>query len=72
MDKPITIIVDETEKSLINTINDSRLPAFIIEPILEKILGEIKIAKQNQLQVDLEKYQKSLDKDNKDSDKDVR
>lgn len=64
MDKPITIVVEETEKKIVDLINTSGLPAFVIEPILRKLSNEAMIAKKKQYDIDMEKYQKSLAESN--------
>lgn len=67
MDKPIMLIRKETIEKLANVINESGLPAFIIEPILKDFLSETKIAMQKQFEVEKSQYEESLKrKDNKD------
>lgn len=63
MDKPLTLVAYDFENSLIDTINNSGLPAFIIRPMLERILTSVKQAEQRQLKVDMEAYEQSLKKE---------
>ena len=42
MNKPITIVREETKEQIANIINNSGLPAFVIEPILQEFLMEVK------------------------------
>lgn len=60
MDKPISVVIEEVEKNLIDTINTSNLPAFVIESILYKLFNEAQIAKKRQYDMDLKKYQESI------------
>ena len=65
MDKPITLVMEETKLSIINIINDSKLPIYIIEPIIKGLYNEIS---QLSLQFSLsekEKYQKSIEENAK-------
>lgn len=41
MEKPITMVIDETKNSIITAINRSGLPAFILEMIIKDIYNEI-------------------------------
>jgi hypothetical protein len=60
MNKPSTIIYEEFKQDLANLINNSGLPAFIIEPVLRDYLIEIKTLAQKQYQADKAEYEKSL------------
>lgn len=67
MNKPITITYEEFKNKLADLINYSGLPTFMMEPILQNYLTEIRLAAQKQYQYDKEAYEKSLEiKDNKD------
>lgn len=63
MNKPSTIIYEEFKQNLANLINDSGLPAFIIEPVLRDYLNEVRIMSQRQYQLDMTEYEKSLTKE---------
>ena len=60
MNKPSTIIYEEFKQSLANLINNSGLPAFVIEPVLQNFLNETRMIMQRQYQSDLAEYEKSL------------
>lgn len=60
MNKPSTIIYEEFKQNLANLINDSGLPAFIIEPVLRDYLNEVRLMAQRQYQADKAAYEKSL------------
>lgn len=58
--KPITVARVELVECLKNVINDSMLPAFIIEPILKDMYLETKAVAQKQYELDKQKYEKAL------------
>lgn len=58
--KPITLVHEELITDLTNIINNSKLPAFIIEPVLKDLYLEIKAMSQRQLVRDKEMYNQSL------------
>ena len=60
MNKPITIKREEFKECMAGIINDSGLPAFIIEPILQEFLVETKNAARMQYQYDLKQYEAYL------------
>ena len=65
MNKPSTIIYEEFKQNLAALINQSGLPAFIVEPVLREYLSEIRIMAQKQYQADVAEYEKSLVEENK-------
>ena len=60
MEKPITMVVDETRQSLIKTINESNLPPFIIEMMLKDIYTEVNQLNINVSTREKEEYLQSL------------
>lgn len=64
MNKPITVVYEEFKQNLANLINNSGLPAFVIEPILQNYLNETRIAMNKQYQIDKDKYEKTLKENN--------
>lgn len=64
MNKPITVLHEEFKQDLTNLINDSGLPAFIIEPILQSYLNEVRVIMKNQYQIDKTQYEESLADEN--------
>lgn len=60
MNKPITIVYEELKQDLANLINKSGLPAFVIEPMLQNYLNEIKTIAQKQYLADKEQYNEFL------------
>ena len=64
MNKPITIKREELKECIMNTINCSGLPAFIIEPILQEFLIEVKNAAKRHYEHDLKEYEEYLQSQN--------
>ena len=60
MNKPITIIHEEFKQQLADLINNSGLPAFMVEPILQNYLNEVKVVIKKQYELDKVQYEKSL------------
>ena len=63
MEKPISVIYEEFKNELASLINNSGLPAFVIEPILNDYLNEIKIIKERQYQTEKARYEEFLKKE---------
>jgi len=57
--KPAIIKFKETEQRLIEIINNSGLPAFILVSMVEKILVKLQELEQQDLQKETEEYNKS-------------
>ena len=60
MNKPMTIIREELKAQIAEAINDSKLPAFAIEPILQEFLFQIKNVAMLQYENDKQEYEKFL------------
>ena len=52
--KPLTLQVQETEQEIVNTINKSNLPAYVLKQILKDIYQQIETIEQQEI----EEYQK--------------
>jgi preprotein translocase subunit SecB len=63
MDKPITVVYEDLKQKLANLINNSGLPAFMIEPILQSFLYETREIAKRQYQLDKIQYEKFLDEE---------
>lgn len=61
MDKPVTIIREELIESMVGLINESKLPLFVIESILKDLHLEVKNAAKQQLEIDKQQYQSSIE-----------
>lgn len=60
MNKPITIVREEVKEQIAAIINNSGLPAFVIEPILQDFLMEVKNVAIRQYEYDKQQYNASL------------
>lgn len=60
MNKPTSIVREEFKNNLVNLINDSGLQMFIIEPILQSVLAEVRAVANAQLEMDKKRYEESL------------
>ena len=60
MNKPITVVREETKQMIANVINDSGLPAFVIEPILQEFLTEIRYVAKKQYETEKAQYEQFL------------
>ena len=56
MNKPISMIINETKDNIISVISDSKLPACILELILKDLYKEIKDLSDKQLKMDQQEY----------------
>lgn len=72
MNKPIILIREEVKQELANVINNSNLPAYIIEPILVEFLDETRRAGKKQLEIAKLQYEKALQEEGKESSKDLK
>lgn len=67
MNKPISVVYEEFKQALIDLINNSGLPAFVVEPVLRECTNEVKAAAENQYKSDkymFEEYLKNNPEDN--------
>ena len=58
--KPITLIRQEFVDTLVTEINNCQLPMFVIEPILQNLLNQVKVAAQEQYEADKIQYEAQL------------
>lgn len=58
--KPITIVYEDFKKNLADVINNSGLPPFIIEAVLQNYLIEASNVAKKQYLIDKTQYEKSL------------
>lgn len=61
MNKPLDLQIEETKGKILAAINDSKMPACLIELIVKDIYSEIILIKNNELQKSKEQYEKSLE-----------
>ena len=58
--KPITLIRQEFVDTLVREINNFPLPMFVIEPILQDLLNQVKVMVQKQYEADKAQYEAQL------------
>lgn len=63
--KPVSILREELKQTLITTINNADLPAFVVEPILKDLYIEAKSATQRQYEADKEAYEHAINSQTK-------
>ena len=61
MDKPLSIKKEEFEQGLVQLINNSGLPSYMIEPILKALHFEVKEISATQTNNDKQQYLASLE-----------
>lgn len=59
--KPLVLLKKECFDALARTINESGLPAFIIEPMLRDLLGEAQAAMRTEYESTLQWYNKQCE-----------
>lgn len=59
MEKTIDIIMEETSQKIINTLNESGLPPYLLRYIMRDISSEVEDVAKAQLQSNIEKCNKS-------------
>ena len=65
MDKPITMIINETKTKLANVCNESGLPPVILDLIVQPLYSEIHSLARNQAKEDEINYMKSIEEKSK-------
>lgn len=58
--KPITLIRQEFVDMLVEEINNCQLPMFVIEPILQDVLDQVRLMAQKQYEADKAQYEAKL------------
>lgn len=60
--KPLILLRQDFYDTIINTINSSGLPAFIIEPILKELLEQTQNSMKNEYNLSLKWYNENKNK----------
>lgn len=66
--KPTILVIKEIEEKLVQDINNSELPSFILKPIIERILKQVELLEQQELINETNNYNELLKKE-RESDK---
>lgn len=61
MNKPVNLILEETKQKLSQTINESGLPAFMIELLIKDIYSQVNFLAQRDLEKSKKEYEASLE-----------
>lgn len=72
MDKPFSLMYEEFKQTLTNVINNSGLPASVMEPVLQNYLYELNSIAKNQYYSDKIRYEQSLKESNEKVDEDKK
>lgn len=64
MDKPATLLQRDFKDNLVKIINESKLPAFVLVPILEQALAEVRDIEEKQYEADKAAYEGDVNADN--------
>lgn len=62
MNKPLTVMRQEFAEQMVDTINNSGLPAFVMLEVVEKCASELSALTNQQYKQDKQAYEKSLEK----------
>lgn len=60
MNKPLSVAYEEFKQNLTSLVNDSGLPAFMLESVLQGITGEVRAIAQRQYKTEKAQYEASL------------
>ena len=60
--KPITIVIEELKKDIVDDINKSQLHPFIIDSVIKDMYNEIHLSYLKQVEFEKQEYEKSINK----------
>ena len=60
INKPISVVRQEFIEQLIDTVNNCQLPMFVIEPILQDLLSQVKVSVKKQYEAEKAQYEMQL------------
>ena len=63
MQKPITIILDDTRRALLDIINSAGIPATLLLPVAADIYNGLSQASQQELAADRQAYEAAMEKE---------
>lgn len=63
--KPMSVARQEFIDGLVDYVNNSQLPLFVIEPILQDVLNAVKVSVQKQYETEKAQYEQMLNTQNK-------
>ncbi len=65
MNKPLNLLLEEEKEKIVQVINQTKLPAFLLEPIIKEIYMQISELKKRELEESVKKYEESKIEENK-------
>lgn len=69
MDKPISIAINETKNTIIQALNDSKLPPCILLEILNSVSSQMSMLSKQELESDTKNYIEALKAEQSDTEK---
>lgn len=60
IEKPVIIVLNETEAKVVKVLNESSLPAFILKPLLERILNQTQEIEKKEIEEATRIYNEQL------------
>ena len=60
INKPITMLAEDFTSELVDLINRSHLPFFIMESIMRDCINEVNAASKKQLEIDKQNYNEAM------------
>ena len=60
MEKPTSLLLHEFKDNIVKTVNDSKLPMFVMEPILRDLYTSVKNEANRVYLLEKEAYEKSI------------
>ena len=64
MNKPISVKIEETKKSIADTLNESQLHPYIMDSIMRELYEEVHSLYIGTVQAENDEYKKSLESNN--------
>ena len=64
MNKPISVKIEETKKSIADTLNESQLHPYIMDSLMRELYEEVHSLYIRTVQVEKDEYKKSLESNN--------
>lgn len=65
MEKPLNLRIEEVKKQIAEIINNAKLPAYILKPIVKDFYMQLQNLEQQELVQAQKEYENSLEKDKK-------
>ena len=62
INKPITMLADDFKNEMVNLINKTALPYFIVESIMKDLIQEVEFVSKKQLEFDKTRYNEAVSK----------